>query len=271
MRGAALWFSAAVLTTLVFLCGGCGAKAIDPPTDRDWRVFAIEYGRSTAERSMLVHGAPKGESAAMSWYAWLLVSKAPIDRRILVDTGFDDAKRAEKWQFSWRDRVSAILDRAGVSAASITDVVLTHGHWDHVGDTAPYVKARFWIQQAALDAVRGGLKAPGALFALDGPKEIANGVTLVPGGGHAPGIQWVKIAVGDSKKRTIAIASDVAYLYETVERMIPTGSTTDPDADLAALRAMLAVTGSAALILPGHDPLVAKRLPKVAEHVYELR
>jgi glyoxylase-like metal-dependent hydrolase (beta-lactamase superfamily II) len=249
----------------------CTAHPLASPDDRDWRVFAIEYGESTADRSMLVRGAPKGESAPMSWYAWLLVSKASVDRRILVDTGFDGARLAKKWHLSRHDRVSAILDRAGVPASSITDVVLTHGHFDHAGDPAPYAKARFWIQQAALDAVRGGLKAPGGLTALDGPREIAPGVTLVPGGGHAPGIQWVQIAVGGADKRAVALASDVAYLYENVEKLTPTGSTKGPDADLAVLRAMLSATGSAARILPGHDPLVAKRLAAVAEHVHELR
>jgi glyoxylase-like metal-dependent hydrolase (beta-lactamase superfamily II) len=84
-------------------------------------------------------------------------------------------------------------------------------------------------------------------------------------------MQWVKIAFGDAGHRTAAIASDVAYLDESVEKLAPTGSTNDPDADLAALRAMIAATGSAALVLPGHDPLVASRLSRVAEHVYELR
>jgi glyoxylase-like metal-dependent hydrolase (beta-lactamase superfamily II) len=256
---------------LVFVSAAAAVACTDhplaPPDDRDWRVFAIEYGKSTVSLSMLAFGAAKGKRAPMSWYAWLLVSKAPSDRRILVDTGFDDAKLAAKWRFSWRDRVSAILDRAGVPASSITDVVLTHGHFDHVGDTAPYVGVRFWIQKAAL----GGLRLGDRLTALDGPKEIARGVSLIPGGGHAPGIQWVRIALGDGARRTAVLASDVAYLYESIEKLSPTGSTGDADADLAALRAMRAATGSAALILPGHDPLVAKRLPRVAEHVYELR
>jgi glyoxylase-like metal-dependent hydrolase (beta-lactamase superfamily II) len=230
-------------------------------------VFAIEYGESSVERSMLLRGAPKGERAAMSWYAWLLVSNRSMDRRILVDTGFDDAAHAKKWRFERRDRVSAILDRAGVAPPSITDVVITHGHWDHAGDTAPYVDARFWIQKAAAASLRHVER----LAVLEGPKEIAHGVTLVPGGGHAPGMQWVKIALGDAKKRTAAIASDVAYLDESVEKLAPTGSTRNPDADLAALRAMIAATGSAALVLPGHDPLVAERLSRVAEHVYELK
>jgi glyoxylase-like metal-dependent hydrolase (beta-lactamase superfamily II) len=257
---------AAFLAALAALAA-CSRSPTAPPTDRAWRVFAIEYGESTVARSMLVRGAPKGERAPMAWYAWLLVSKTSVDRRILVDTGFDDAARAKKWRFTRRDRVSAILDRTGVAPASITDVVLTHGHWDHVGDTAPYVGARFWIQKAALS----GLHLRVRLTALDGPKEIANGVTLVPGGGHAPGIQWVKIALGDANRRTVAVASDVAYLYENIEKPIPTGSTSDPDADLAATRDMLSATGSAALILPGHDPLVAKRLARVCEDVYELK
>jgi glyoxylase-like metal-dependent hydrolase (beta-lactamase superfamily II) len=255
---------AAALAALVGLAA-CSRPSLALPTDRDWRVFAIEYGTSSVKRSMLVRGAREGERAAMSWYAWLLVSKNATDRRILVDTGFDDAALEKKWRFTRRDRVVNILVHSGVSAGAITDVVVTHGHWDHVGDAVPYFRARFWIQKAALDAARGGLKAP------EGPKEIAPGVALVPGGGHAPGIQWVKVALGDPKGRTVAIASDVVYLYENVEKLIPTGSTEDADADLAAMRAMIAATGSPALILPGHDPLVAKRLSRVAEHVYELK
>jgi len=252
---AAPWHSAAVLAALAALCGACGSKAIEPPEDRDWRVFAIEYGTSSQNRSMLVQGAPKSERAAMSWYAWLLVSKRSVNRRVLVDTGFDDAERAKKWRFTRRERVNAILERAGVAPASITDVVLTHSHWDHAGDTAPYVNARRWVRKGF----------PGA------SEEIANGVSLIAGGGHTKDIQWVRIALGDERRRTVAIASDVAYLYENLETLTPTGSTTDSDADLAAMRAMLSATGSAALILPGHDPEVAKRLSRVAENAYELK
>src|ERR1700682_363496 len=59
------------------------------------------------------------------------------DRRILVDTGIGDAWSAKHRDIYGIDRtlysLDSELERAGFKRADITDVVLTHLHFDHAG------------------------------------------------------------------------------------------------------------------------------------------
>ncbi|MBU1358909.1 MAG: MBL fold metallo-hydrolase [Gammaproteobacteria bacterium] len=70
----------------------------------------------------------------MDFYVWLLRSS---QRTILVDTGFTAATAAARKRVldCYRCPIDT-LARLGVDAATVTDVVLTHLHFDHAGNLA---------------------------------------------------------------------------------------------------------------------------------------
>jgi glyoxylase-like metal-dependent hydrolase (beta-lactamase superfamily II) len=262
----------------------CGPR--DRVNDEAISAYALEYGHSTGFKyAALVKGAPEGERRPISWFAWLLVGKG---RRVLVDTGFTDRELAKRFRFDRFETVPSVLGRLGVEPAAITDVILTHAHWDHVGNLAPYNNARFWMQRDELAWARkkvgperprragvrledvealGALEAAGRLSLIDGEREIFPGVRAHVGARHTARIQWLEVATG-GPAGTVVIASDIAYLYENLDRRIPPGASADPRRDLEQIERMLGVVSSPRFVIPGHDPEVAWRFERVADGAF---
>lgn len=146
------------------------------------------------------------------------------DRVILVDTGLGN-RLTEKQRDIYRPSAflpPASLAELGVRDADVTDVVLTHLHFDHAGgiitgfgdhDALTFPKARHWIQTREWEIAKNPdglnraaydfagqlalLEARGKQQLIDGNREIAPGVTLVKTGGHTCGSQIVEIDSGD--------------------------------------------------------------------------
>ncbi len=141
-------------------------------------------------------------------------------RVILVDTGLGN-RLTDKQRDIYKPSsflLPASLTELGVCDSDVTDVVLTHLHFDHAGgivtgfgdfDRLTFPKARHWIQQVEWDTARNpdGLNRAAYAFEqqlalladsgkyelIDGDREIAPGVTLTHTGGHTNGSQIVEI------------------------------------------------------------------------------
>jgi glyoxylase-like metal-dependent hydrolase (beta-lactamase superfamily II) len=144
---------------------------------------------------------------------------------ILVDTGFGeyDPTDRENPIVSVRDvrlgeGLEANLRRLGVGSEDISYIAITHMHGDHIlGATrtvdgrrvpafpnARYVVAatewaaapEFHQNGPAIEAQKEALLAAGVVELVEGEREIALGVSLIPAPGESPGHQIVRIADG---------------------------------------------------------------------------
>jgi len=146
------------------------------------------------------------------------------DRRILVDTGMGDRwdeKKAGVFGLERRrNQLVAELAESGITRESITDVILTHLHFDHAGGTLREVDsalepvfpgAQHWVQKrhwewATSPSERDrasfrrddfqALEQNGKLHLVDGAREIIPGVRTYPVHGHTPGQQMVEFHTG---------------------------------------------------------------------------
>jgi len=198
----------------------------------DWRFRAFHDGRFKLDGGAMFGVVPK-----MFWQEHhpadefnridldlrcLLVEHG--DRRILVDVGLGDRwEEKKKGIFAMERRPNQLvaeLAEAGLTRDSVTDVVLTHLHFDHAGGALRetdsglepvFPSARHWVQQRQWDWARNpserdrasfrsedflALAEQGDLQLVDGAGEIMPGVRVTPVNGHTPGQQMVEFDTG---------------------------------------------------------------------------
>ncbi len=142
-------------------------------------------------------------------------------RFILVDTGLGN-RLTEKQIEIYRPsefQLPASLAELGYRDTDITDVVMTHLHFDHAGgivtnfgnaDRLTFPNAIYWIQQQEWEVAKNPdglnraaynfeqqlamLEAEGRIELIEGEQEIAPGVLLKKMGGHTLGSQIVEIS-----------------------------------------------------------------------------
>lgn len=147
------------------------------------------------------------------------------DRIILVDTG-NGSKMPEKLRKIYnidttKSSINLALQRFGLKPTDITDVILTHLHFDHSGGAAEilngkiqpaFPNAKYYVQKEHFDwAVKPTdkdkasffpenympLSESGVLHLLDGPGELFKGISVLPVNGHTSSMQLVKITDGN--------------------------------------------------------------------------
>lgn len=145
------------------------------------------------------------------------------DRKLLVDVGCGD-----KWTEKQRS-IFCISDEPYVPVPGVTDVLLTHLHFDHAGGVSRYADgqlqlcypgAKHYVSSTNLENARNpNIRERASYLAenvdvLDGSdllqcedgQEIATGLTVHQAHGHTRGLQWVKLADGD---QTIVFPADL--------------------------------------------------------------
>jgi glyoxylase-like metal-dependent hydrolase (beta-lactamase superfamily II) len=249
------------------------------------RVYALEYGQSRRSENRVMHRGSRSRRVRFGWHFWLIEGNG---RRVLVDTGVGDRKLAsDRGIRSWVPPVDRLRE-LGVTPSDIDDVILTHGHWDHIDDLAAYDTATVWMQERELlymqslvsstvrerKGMRWGdlrllesLAQEGRLKLVQGEQNIAPGIDVVPGPGHTPGSQWVKVETVDG---TVVLAADSTYLYLNNQWHVPVASAADRKDNLATIEAMHRAAASPFFIIPGHDPRVMSDFPEVADGVVEI-
>ena len=101
----------------------------------------------------------------------------------------------------------------------------------------------------------------------DGDQEILPGIRVYLGGRHTFASQYVSV---NTKAGAVILASDNVYLYENLDKHLPIAQTFDEQSNLAAQDKMRTLVKDPRFIIPGHDPQVMTRFPKVADNVVKI-
>lgn len=241
-------------------------------------VLAVRYGTRAALKSELFHrfesyGEPDAETG-IDYYLWVLRGGPPT---VVVDTGFDPAVGSRRGRSTLCPPVEA-LSRAGVDPHSVSRVIVTHLHYDHIGNLAAFPAAEFllperelefWtgplasrsqfsehVEAGEIDLVRE-LHSEGRVRSLTGSSGVGPGVTATVVGGHSPGqlILTVKTAGG-----SVILASDAVHFYEELALDRPFAIIANLEEMYRAYDLVRELCGEpGAVLLPGHDPAVMTR------------
>ena len=255
------------------------AFAQNNPSTPAYEVYAISYGViPDFPVSSLVAGADRSRKLDIQMMVWLL--KGPNGANILVDSGFYRDKFFKQWKVKDFIKPSEALAKVGLKPEDITDLVITHMHWDHADGMDLFPKARVWIQQEEYsyytseawqpNGNHGGvdqddvmalvkLNTEGRVRLVKGDdQEVAGGIKVYTGGRHTYASQYVGV---NTKGGTTVIASDNCYLYENLDKHAPVAQTWDAASNLRAQDRMKQLASNLRLIVPGHDPSVFTRFP----------
>lgn len=242
-------------------------------------VLAVRFGNRVTTRAETflnyhLYGEPDAK-IAIDYYFWVIRDR---DGTVtLIDTGFAPAA-GDRRRRSWDTTPADALPGLGIDPAAVKTVVVTHAHWDHIGNLHQFPRAEivmsraeydFWTGPVARRAQFAAHTEPGEIALLESVRRqgrltlitdqhaVAPGIELVEVGGHTPGelIVTVTTAAG-----TVVLASDALHFYEEVERDRPFAIL----ADLAGMyRAYDLLADLAAepdtWLVAGHDPAVRDR------------
>ena len=241
-----------------------------------YEVHAVQFGTlASFPKRSLVAGASAADSLDIALMIWVLRGGG---RTILVDAGFAREKFIRQWKPVGYVKPSEAIAALGIRPDDVTDIVISHVHWDHADGADLFPRARIWLQRDEYDhhvtdsgtvKNRGidadvaqmlhGLRAAGRVSLVAGDaQEIIPGVTVYTGGKHTFASQYVGV---QTRIGTVVIASDNAYMYENLERGVAITQTLDATANLAAQARMRMIAAAPGLVVPGHDALVFTRFP----------
>ena len=266
---------------------GAAVALQDARPPATYRVFAVQYATlADFPVSSLVAGADPDRRADIAMMVWVL--KPEAGPAILFDAGFYGEQYVKQWQPRDFVRPDRALQRFGIPPADVSDIMVSHVHWDHLDGAGLFPRAKVWLQKDEYEhhvgpggTVRNrGIDARGAalltklhaekrLMIVDGDtRDVLPGIAAHTGGRHTHASQYISVQTPDG---LVVLASDNAYLYENLERRVPIAQTVDADANLRAQERMLALVKDPRWVVPGHDPRVFERFPRVADGVVAIR
>src|SRR5690349_409044 len=116
-----------------------------PNATPNYSIQAIRYATVPKfDVADLVMGAPKDEKVDIAMIIWLIRGGG---HNILFDSGFHHEEWFKDFPMPDYMRPDEAVKLAGVKPEEITDIIISHAHWDHMGGIDLFPKATVWIQK----------------------------------------------------------------------------------------------------------------------------
>lgn len=243
------------------------------------QVVIVRYGTRTTTRSDVYLNYPlyhqDDDAIDMDYFFWVVRG---TEETVLVDTGFSRRAGEARGRTLLLEPAEA-FERVGVEPGTPLRIILTHGHYDHIGNLDLFPEAElimsrkeydFWagphsdkplfahsVEEDELARLRDAADR-GRITFFDDEMTVAPGIRVVEVGGHTPGQSVVFV---DTSEGTVLLASDAVHYYEECERDMVFTSVADlvEMYDAFARIRDLQETGEITALVSGHDPSTLAR------------
>lgn len=246
-----------------------------------YEVVVVRYGSATLPRNRLflndfLYGEAE-QDQRLDYYFWVLRND---ERSVLIDTGFSADVGTRRGRTVLVDPLVAIR-ALGVGPEAAPPIVVTHMHYDHIGNVAAFADSQVTLARAEFEFWTGPLAdrpqfahlneageiraledahRDGRVTLIDGETELFPGITLIPVGGHTPGQLMVLVETPDGP---LLLTSDAVHLAEELELGRPFIHMDQLSASYAAYDRIAEIAaGEVGLrVVLGHDPGALETIP----------
>jgi len=255
-----------------------------------YEVYALKYaGPFTSKLAFLLFNKGWDENVDRYYYIWAIKGN---NETIIVDAGAGVTLAAQRKLKGYVNPVD-VLARVGAKGMSVTKVIITHMHFDHVGGIEmfpkAFPKATFYVQKKEYEFWTKNPLARRPIFAssadnlanktladldrtkrlvlVQGDQNIAPGIDVLLCPGHTIGLQTVAV---NTAKGIAIVASDCSHLARNFKEDTPSSLITDLIGWMQSYDKLRHKASSVDLIFPGHDAGLLHEYPMVAEDVTRL-
>ncbi|SFS16757.1 Glyoxylase, beta-lactamase superfamily II [Microbacterium sp. cf046] len=258
--------------------------------DAEYEVYALRYASwLDRKKSELYfrHDLYKvpDDYFQLDCFFWLIRNS---DRTILVDCGYDRERGEAKGRLQDADPVD-LLASLGVTPADVDHVILSHMHYDHIGNVGLFENATFSMAGAELDFWTGPyggrtaiafaaepwevqqltrLRDEGRLTLFEDGEVTAPGIVVTRVGGHTPGQSIVEVS---SPNGTVLLACDAVHFYDELDFDRPFYNFADIREMYGAYDTLREMDRDPkTYMVAGHDPAVMTRFATIAPNCVDL-
>lgn len=256
-----------------------------PPLE-PYEVYAIKYAEADALPlgKVEIDADPHQSTLNMAYYIWLIRRGK---QAFVVDTGFNPASGAKRGRRILHPPGES-LRLLGVDPSIVEILIVTHLHYDHIGNsdlfplatlhiqdkemafaTGRYMRHSFFRDMYEVDDVIGFLRHvyAGRVVFHDGDAEVASGITVHLASGHTPGVQFVRVW---TRSGWLILASDACHYTFLREKEQVYPIVFDPGGLIETYARLRAFASADRLVIPGHDPAVMRNFPPAHPDLSEI-
>ena len=226
--------------------------ATDAIQSPDFSIWSFCFARGQVPREF-IEGVPVGSGQGLLQIpmVYSVIAEASRNDVFLVDTGFASGKSMTGRSFSDFESPATILAKVELEPKNVKTILLTHLHFDHVGNIDAFPDATILLQHCEYERWKHALKtvadqpadkrnwilssvnlddivrfdraiAAGRVKFVEGSHEVRPGLTLhLAADTHTFGSQWVEVA---TPRRPACRRERLhRFLRENLERMWPPG------------------------------------------------
>lgn len=251
----------------------------------NYKIYALKYaGPLTKSGAHFLWQKNWDKKQNGNFYFWLIKNH---DRMIIFDTGVNE-KLAKEKNLPNYIKPNDLLSKINIDAKKISDIVISHMHWDHLGGLEFFPNAKFYISKNEFEFWTKNkivktdpfkllsdtksinytkkLYKQKKIILINQEKEIFPGIKTIFAPGHSPALMALAI---ETKKGKAILASDSCYSFDNIKLNWPSDVIFNIKDSVETINKLKSLSDEK-LIFPGHDIKLATKYPKIAKNITRL-